>query len=918
MKKLARKKLARWNKHLFSSASPFDPKVPSISMSLRLSLLFFSIFFTTEVASENSSISSKLENSKPENSLYSNSQLTPHSAKQISAQTSTHTLSSDTDTSSRFVSSLDLIAQEDSTKSSKKPGSLTQEPTDTKQAGTKHPDTKEASKDTHTAKLSPPLQKEEQPKEISLQESGAGPVINFNNVSIVEFLRFVSRLTGRNFIFDPDELQFTVTIISESPASLDDIMAALLQNLRIHEFELSEQGNGFLIYRNKEIKSPAGLFRTDNGPAGEPQIATQVFLIEYVDPARVGAIIKSMVSKEAIVELIPESKRLVVTDIANNIKKIAELLTALDSPKSGLEIGQYVGQNSSPAALANMAEKLLTPVLAGQTFVLVPHVASNSIFVIASPFLVEKALSIMQTIDLGENTSRILSFDEMKFDADLAQKMLLSANKKNLSDDEIEKLTDEQIRKILREKGFTDAEIDRMTKAERNKHLKELELGPEGESIAAEIRKRKIFESPLPLGQVESTQFYIYKLQYRKADDVVKALRSIAISIQATHEKEPTQSDLLTTLDSLQIIDANNSIVLTGTEATLQKAKTLIADIDIAARQVLIEVLVLDTTLTNSLNFGVDSGVKFQKRNFVVEGGFFGSGTPNVLGALSQVTGVPVPPPPPLPHSTIPFDLSPDVIIGTPNVVSGAASNFNAQPPSPGFAAGSIGRKIIYNGNGFLAVAALVNAVRTDVDTNIIMNPKITTEHNVPAELFVGQQVGIKGQSVANNNGNILTTNFEQQETGVLLKVTPLISSSDTITLIVEQRISTVSQAAVNAQASPNAPPATINETRTITRVHLPSEHFIILSGMITENQTINKTEIPCLGALPLVGALFSQNSDTNNKRNLLIFLRPYVIDTEIDIDDLTKKQQDIFKEKSKPMREQRGIFDDLKTMLNL
>ena len=784
----------------------------------------------------------------------------------------------------------------------------------TEHPDTKHPDAKEA----HEPNAAKPSLKDDQFNEISLQESNAGPVINFNNVSIVEFLRFVSRLTGRNFIFDPDELQFTVTIISESPASLDDIMAALLQNLRIHEFELSEQGTGFLIYRNKEIRSPAGLFHPETGQAGEPQIATQVFLIEYVDPSRVGAIIKSMVSKEAIVELIPESKRLVVTDLASNIKKIAELLTALDSPKSGLEIGQYVGQNSSPAALANMTEKLLTPVLAGQTFVLVPHVASNSIFVIASPFLVEKALSIMQTIDLGENTSRILSFDDMKFDGALAKKMLEAANKKSLSDDEIEKLTDEQIRKILREKGYSDAEIDRMTKSDINKHLKELELGPQGEAIAAEVRKRKIFESPLPLGQVESTQFYIYKLQYRRADEVVKALRSIAVSIQATHEKEPTQSDLLTTLDSLQTIEANNSIVLTGTAATLQKAKTLIADIDIAARQVLIEVLVLDTTLANSLNFGVDSGIKFQKRNFVVEGGFFGSGSTNVLGALSQVTGVPVPPPPPLPHSTVPFDLTADTIIGTPNAASGQSSAFATSPPSPGFSAGSIGRKILYSGNGFLAVAALVNAVRTDSDTNIIMNPKITTEHNVPAELFVGQQVGIKGQSVANNNGNILTTNFEQQETGVLLKVTPLISANDTITLIVEQRISSVSQAAVNAQSAANAPPATINETRTITRVHLPSEHFIILSGMITETQTITKTQIPCLGSLPLVGALFSQNSDVFNNRNILIFLRPYIIDNEVDIDDITKKQQDIFKEKSKPMRDQRGIFDDLKTMLNL
>src|SRR5206468_809419 len=139
-------------------------------------------------------------------------------------------------------------------------------------------------------------------------------------------------LTGRNFIYDPQDLQFPVTIISESPASLEDIMAALLQNLRIHDFDLIEQGSSFLIHRNKTVKNPPELFQENTPPGQEPQLVTQVFLIEYVDPARVGAIIKTMLSKDALVELISESKRLIVTDIYTNINKITELLKAIDSP----------------------------------------------------------------------------------------------------------------------------------------------------------------------------------------------------------------------------------------------------------------------------------------------------------------------------------------------------------------------------------------------------------------------------------------------------------------------------------------------------------------------------------------------------------------------------------------------------------
>ena len=213
-----------------------------------------------------------------------------------------------------------------------------------------------------------------------------------------------------------------MTIISETATSEEELIAALVQNLRIHDCELIQQGSSFLIYKNKNIRAPADLLNAKQGRGQSAQIATEVFIIEYVDPARVAAIVKNMVSQDAIVELIAESKRLIVTDVASNIKKISQILTALDSPKSGLEIGQYVGQNASPAALIGLTQQLLEPLLAGQPFVLVPHGTSNSVFVVSSPFLVEKALSVMQKIDMGENVSQIFSLDKLKFDTELAKK----------------------------------------------------------------------------------------------------------------------------------------------------------------------------------------------------------------------------------------------------------------------------------------------------------------------------------------------------------------------------------------------------------------------------------------------------------------------------------------------------------------
>ena len=86
------------------------------------------------------------------------------------------------------------------------------------------------------------------------QTAAKNIVINFNNVSIIEVIRFLSRISGKNFIFSDDELQFNVTIVSEEPSSIEDIMTAFLQELRIRGLFLIVQGNNILIHNNKDVR----------------------------------------------------------------------------------------------------------------------------------------------------------------------------------------------------------------------------------------------------------------------------------------------------------------------------------------------------------------------------------------------------------------------------------------------------------------------------------------------------------------------------------------------------------------------------------------------------------------------------------------------------------------------------------------
>lgn len=741
------------------------------------------------------------------------------------------------------------------------------------------------------------------------EESQTGPIINFNNVSVTEVLKYISRLTGKNFIYDPNELVFNITMISESSTTLDDLIAMVLQSLQIHGYLVNEQENGFIIHANPNVKSPAHLKPGKKSLQG-PKITTQVFCLQNTPADKCAAIIQTMSSSNAIVAMVSEGK-IIVSDIDENVQKIAEVIKRIDLETSALEIGQYVVINSSPTALSSLVQRMIAPIAADKPYVLIPHSGSNSIYIISTPYLIEKTLGILQTVDLSKQRSGLLSDEKTRFDAQLQEDALERSlwerggeALEELTREDIERMPIEEVREELMRRGYTLEEVEALAPEMARSLLWQLIVSEREARQRAMKQRLEYEEGALPLGSTEATQFYIHKLQYRKSSEVAGALRSIAASMvsggSASSGGSPAapdvfQSDLLLTLNSVQAVDDNNTIVFTGTRITVQKVKELIAQIDLPVRQVFIEALVLDTTITNSLNFGVEWGVKLVKNNYGAQVGFTNpNGSPlstqfNTIGITD--TNVPVP--------------------------------VHITPPSTScFSAGAIGRKIKFHGKGFRSTGALINACQTNNEVHIIMNPKITTEHNIPAEIFVGSQVPIKGQSIANattgSTSSIVATNYETRNVGISLKVTPLISSHETVTLIIEQKISSANSTQVAAQGSVTAPPATINETRATTRIHMPSDHFLVMSGMIQESLGINSDKIPCLGGLPLIGNLFGNTTDALGKRNIMIFIRPIIIDMENDIDEITKHQEQVFKDKAKVQQGWLQQLDTGKALLNI
>lgn len=376
----------------------------------------------------------------------------------------------------------------------------------------------------------------------------------------------------------------------------------------------------------------------------------------------------------------------------------------------------------------------------------------------------------------------------------------------------------------------------------------------------------------LPGGAEKQNKFFIYRLLFRKGDGIEPALRQIADTIQ---QNERGNEDLVSALRSVQWMAIPNSLVFSGTPKALDKVRVLVDEMDIPMRQVFIEMLIMETTLEDALEYGVSIGSRFGGGNTSGSQAFFSGSTP-LLGALSS-TGL----------------SGLGQALGTQQVLVPNATNIAT---TSGFNLGVIGQKITHCGMEFGSLGAVVKALHDRTKDEVISNPKLLVEDNSPAEIFVGINTPYRTQSISNDFGTVITSNFEYRDVGTRLKITPYLGNGDIIALDLEEEVSTIIAGLItNATSASTSPGPTTRINRTTTRVHIPDTYFLIISGMMQDEESRERNQIPCLGGVPLLGAAVSDKINHSAKRNLMIFIRPKIIDTEDEIQCVTKHNQDIY-----------------------
>jgi general secretion pathway protein D len=207
---------------------------------------------------------------------------------------------------------------------------------------------------------------------------------------------------------------------------------------------------------------------------------------------------------------------------------------------------------------------------------------------------------------------------------------------------------------------------------------------------------------------------------------------------------------------------------------------------------------------------------------------------------------------------------------------------------STDFALATQGFTYLLTGDEFQAT---LNLFAAEGKLKILATPRILVLDNQTANIQVGKEVPIITGTTINSLGNTQNS-VDRQNVGVLLDVTPHINPDGLVTLVVSPEISDVASEAESVKISDTVSSPTFNVNRATTTVAVRNGTTVAIGGLIRETVDDAVQKIPILGDIPILGAVFSNTNKHKVKRELMIFLTPYVAYTAAEIEEITQLEK--------------------------
>ncbi|NTX28075.1 type II secretion system secretin GspD [Burkholderia pyrrocinia] len=661
------------------------------------------------------------------------------------------------------------------------------------------------------------------------QAAYAQVTLNFVNADIDQVAKAIGAATGKTIIVDP-RVKGQLNLVAERPVPEDQALKTLQSALRMQGFALVQDHGVLKVVPEADAKLQGVPTYVGNAPqARGDQVITQVFELHNESANNLLPVLRPLISPNNTVTAYPANNTIVVTDYADNVRRIAQIIAGVDSA-AGAQVQVIPLRNANAIDLAAQLQKMLDPGAIGNSD------ATLKVSVTADP----RTNSLMLR---ASSASRLAAAKRLVQQLDAPSAVPGNMHVVPLRNADATKLA-KTLRGMLGKGGN-----DSGSSASSNDANSFNQSG--GSSSSGNFSTGTSGTPPLPSGGLGGSSSS--SSGYGGSSGSSGGLGSAGLLGGDKDKGDDNQPGGMIQADA-----ATNSLIITASDPVYRNLRSVIDQLDARRAQVYIEALIVELNSTTQGNLGIQ---------WQVASGQFLGGT-NLAATAGSVAG----------NSII------NLTTGGTAATTGLAANIAGL--NQGLNIGWL-----HNMFGVQGLGALLQYFSGVSDANVLSTPNLITLDNEEAKIVVGQNVPIATGSYSNltsgTTSNAFNT-YDRRDVGLTLHVKPQITDGGILKLQLYTEDSAVVSSTTNAQTGPTFTKRSIQST-----ILADNGEIIVLGGLMQDNYQVSNSKVPLLGDIPWIGQLFRSESKQRQKTNLMVFLRPVIISDRSTAQEVTANRYD-------------------------
>jgi len=668
-------------------------------------------------------------------------------------------------------------------------------------------------------------------------ETGKLVALNFVDAQLDQALDFYASMTGRTVLKQPG-LAATITVKAQGRLTREEALTALEAVLAMNNISLVPMGEKFwkAVPTAQARQEAMGISNQipEKGFAETDALVSQVIRLQHMEVAEAQPVIQSFLHAYGKIQPLERANALLVTDTSANLQRILEIMEFLDQPIADkMETRIIPLQHAEADKIAARLNEIIADSQAQQErprIVAAPAAAAPA----APPGVIRPPRGGGEAAAGGGDTA--------------AERGIVRGKVKIISDDRTNLLII-----LSRPENFVFFEqivaaLDKEVEPEVSVKVINLEFAVAEEvatilnDLIGAATQKSSGETPAPANRAQPANETEARSQALR-DFVAQRLQRTA----ATAGDAAAVSEGLGKLSPHTRILADkrsNALLLMGRRQDLDALeRDIIRKLDVMLAQVLIEAVILEVGLSDSLKYGVD----WLQRSITYYNQTRPGGGVNVNTPVFSFAG---------------------------GQQMGESSRFQD-------AGGLTARDTALTAGGLtyyltffdLSLDAVLSMAAGSSDARILSTPVIMTTDNKEASILVGERRPVVSSSSTTSAGEQRST-YEYTDIGVNLKVTPRINPQRNVIMEVEQTADNVGDFEV---IDGNRVPI-ITKRELKAQISVANRATVVLGGLVSTDKRKTRAKVPLLGDIPLLGILFRSDNISNARRELLVFLTPYVL----------------------------------------